>query len=105
MKKVLLKKIIMSPEVRFTWKYDEEWNPIDEVVRSWEEIEREIFWLFDVWQISVRDEPIWWKFFDNIDELNKALWTSFKNSDVLAFDKVLEEKSIAWKKVLKRVND
>lgn len=105
MQKVLLKKIIMSPEVRFTWEYDEKWNPIDEIVNNWEVVEREIFWLFDVWQVSIREIPIGWTFFDSIDELNKKLWTNFKEKDIWLFDKIMEEKSSAWKKVLKKVNN
>lgn len=85
MEVVLLKKILHIPHVANT----EEWK--DYIDESKPGVERDIYWLFNVYTISMDFEPVWWTFFDSLEELNEHLWTKFEEKDIRHFDDVVEE--------------
>lgn len=100
MKKVLLKKIVMSPEVRRNDKIED-----DELVKDTVAVTRDIYWLFEYWEIGLRLDPIGGRFFDSIDELNEELNTEFDEKDVVPFDEHVQKMDDKWFKVLAKVNN
>lgn len=100
MKKVLLKKIVMSPEVRRNDKIED-----DEIVKDTVAVTRDIYWLFEYWEIGLRLDPIGGRFFDSIDELNEELNTEFDEKDVIPFDEHVQKMDDKWFKVLAKVNN
>ena len=87
MGKVVLKKTLYISGISVdesTWK-----NYVDE---NKPEVEREIYWLYEVWPLSIKLDPIGWTCFDSLKELNKALWTKYKEKDIWNFERTLIEK-------------
>jgi hypothetical protein len=92
----LLKKILFIPYVSCT----EEWE--DYIDTQKPEVIKDIYGLFNVYPVSMDMEPIWWKFFDSLEELNEKLWTKFEEKDVGLFWDMRIKKDKARKAVLKK---
>lgn len=78
----------------------EGWEDYIDVAKP--EVIKDIYWLFNVYPVSMDMEPVWWRFFDSLEELNEALWTDFKDKDVEFFWNVRKKKDEDRNAVLKK---
>lgn len=91
----MLKKIILIPQVSCT----EGWE--DYIDKSQPEVVKDIYGLFNIYPVSMDMEPVWWRFFDSLEELNETLWTDFKEKDVEFFWNMRTKKDEDRKEFLK----
>ena len=94
MEKVLLKKHVIIPEIIL----DDDGRYIDGKI---EEVDHDIYWLFEIGPVSVKLDPISWTFYKSVEELNKEFWTKFIEADAFDYDKMIKVKEEAYKDFIK----
>jgi len=87
MEKILLKKTLLIPQVTKL----KEWG--DSIDNSLPEIEKVIYWEFCIWELSIDLNPVWWRFFDSVEELNKALGTDHNAKYAVDYNDMIATKN------------